>query len=61
MNENDFLAKVKKQLDEQSEPLDAATLSKLNQARQAALSQLHPQGSRFKQSWLPASGLVAAV
>lgn len=61
MNENDFLKKVKTQLDEQTEHLDAATLSKLNQSRQAALAQLQPRGHRLKQKWLPASGLVAAV
>jgi len=61
MSEKDFLNKVKKQLDEQSEHLDAATLSKLNQARQAALAQVNPKPSRLKNNWLPASGLAAAV
>jgi len=61
MSEKDFLNKLKKQLDEQSEQLDATTLSKLNRSRQAALAQASPQTSRMKQNWLPASGLAAAV
>jgi len=61
MNEKDFLHKVRARLDEESDHLDAATLSKLNQARQAALSQLNPQTLRKRKSWMPATGLVAAI
>ena len=61
MNEKEFLDKIKNQLNETSEHLDAATLSRLNQSRQAALNQLKPASSRLKQTWLPATGLAAAV
>jgi len=61
MNEDEFLDKARKQLDNKSDQLDAATLSRLNQARQAALAQLKPQQSRLKSRWIPVSGLAAAV
>jgi ferric-dicitrate binding protein FerR (iron transport regulator) len=44
-------------LDRSAENLDAATLSKLNRARQAALSQRHAAPRR----WLWGAGLAGAV
>ena len=37
MNEDEFISHVKKTLDQQTDALDGETLSKLNQARQAAI------------------------
>lgn len=56
MNDDDFLKQTKKTLDDSVESLDAATLSKLNQARQKALdSKRH---SNFFSGALPASGFA---
>jgi hypothetical protein len=46
MNEEQFLQKVRAELDTSEQSLDAATLSRLNQARQKALAQ------RSKKPWL---------
>lgn len=46
MNEEPFLQKVRAELDASEQSLDAATLSRLNQARQKALAQ------RNKKPWL---------
>ncbi|MGI9237572.1 MAG: hypothetical protein ACR2QZ_09260 [Woeseiaceae bacterium] len=62
MNEqrDTFEKKMKERFDESVEALDAATLSKLNQGRHAALAQL--QGPRRQWSrWMPATGAVAAI
>lgn len=61
MNESDpksWLAEVRSRLDESTQSLDAATLSRLNQARQAALAQ--PQVRKLRAWWLPAAGLAAS-
>lgn len=61
MNEEQFLHKVRAELDASEQSLDAATLSRLNQARHKALAL------RTKRSWtiwLPAAvtaSLVAAL
>ncbi len=54
--------KAKELFDDSVERLDAATLSRLNQGRHAALDAL--QGSRPMAvwgSWVPATGVAAAV
>jgi len=66
MSEKDFLQKVNAHLDEQAEHLDAATQSRLNQARQRALEHVKSSeqdhmtdviaGTRFR--WLPASAMA---
>ena len=62
MREKDFINKIKSTLDQQADNLDAATLSRLNQSRQAALQQLEKKRHvKSWQLWVPASGLVAAV
>lgn len=62
-NDNDKFAKSAKQLfDNSVESLDAATLSKLNQGRQAALAEIST--STRAQRWLrwtPVTGLAAAA
>lgn len=62
MNEqrDPFEKKMKDRFDESVEALDAATLSKLNQGRHAALAQLQ-QPQRQWSRWMPATGAVAAV
>jgi hypothetical protein len=61
MNETDpqlWLAELRARLDESAQSLDAATLSRLNRARQAALAQ---RRSRVLRGWwLPAAGLAAS-
>lgn len=57
-----FAAQAKELFDNSVERLDAATLSKLNQRRQAALARVG--GARPSNAWLrwaPASGLAAAA
>lgn len=51
---------AKKAFDESVDSLDAATLSRLNRGRQAALAELQ-KPSRGWQQWMPATGLAAAV
>jgi hypothetical protein len=62
MNEPDpkqsWLADVRASLDESAHSLDAATLSRLNRARQAALVQRRSRGLRAL--WLPAAGLATS-
>ncbi len=58
INNNDFEKTVKHQIDSSVNDLDAATLSKLNQARQHALS--HSNESKLSySSWL--AGLFATA
>lgn len=61
MNEQNFIKKVTGQLDRETENLDAATLSRLNQGRQAALQQLRRKNPASRTVWMPATGLAAAV
>jgi hypothetical protein len=60
MNEFDkhgWLSRAKALLDESAEGLDAATLSRLNRARQSALSRARP---RAVQRWFLPTGLASA-
>jgi hypothetical protein len=60
MNEFDnqgWISQTRKLLDESADGLDAATLSQLNRARQAALSSARP---RPAQRWFLPAGLVSA-
>ncbi|MBT8098242.1 MAG: hypothetical protein KJO82_00760 [Gammaproteobacteria bacterium] len=60
--ERQFAEQSKALFDESVESLDAATLSKLNQGRQAALAEV--AGARAGTAWLrwaPAGGLAAAA
>ncbi|MBI3188807.1 MAG: DUF3619 family protein [Gammaproteobacteria bacterium] len=58
LDEEQFLQKVRKQLDESADSLDAATLSRLNQARQRALTQRAPRNWNL---WLPAAAMATVV
>jgi hypothetical protein len=60
MNEFDqdsWTSRARTLLDESAEGLDAATLSRLNRARQAALAQVRP---RAAQRWLLPAGMASA-
>jgi Protein of unknown function (DUF3619) len=60
MNEFDkdsWANRAKTLLDESAEGLDAATLSRLNRARQAAVAQVRP---RAAQRWFLPAGLASA-
>ena len=58
LNDEQFLQKVREQLNDSEQSLDAATLSRLNQARQKALAQRH----RFNWTlWLPAAAMATVV
>jgi hypothetical protein len=57
-----LLDTAKQLFDDSVEQLDAATLSKLNQARQQALSQVGQSAPRQAWSrWAPAGGIAAAA
>ena len=58
MNEEQFLQHVRTQLDASEQALDAATLSKLNQARQKALAQGNKSAWII---WLPAAATASIV
>ena len=60
---NEALAKRSKQLfDTSVESLDAATCSRLNRARQAALAEARPRpGFSTLTPWVPAAGVAAAA
>jgi hypothetical protein len=62
MNEPDdtFEKKAKVAFDASVDRLDAATLSRLNRSRQAALAELERRGRRWS-IWMPATGVAAAV
>ena len=55
-----FNKQAKASFDETVEQLDAATLSKLNRARHAALAEMQ-QPTRQWSRWMPATGVAAAV
>jgi hypothetical protein len=60
MNEfedHSWIHRTKVLLDESTEGLDAATLSRLNRARQAALARAHPRAVRH---WFLPAGLASA-
>ncbi len=57
-----FADKAKELFDDSVERLDAATLSQLNQRRQAALAEVSNKDSRVLWGrWLPAAGITAAA
>ncbi len=62
MNEQDdtFDKKVKATFDASVDELDAATLSKLNRGRQAALAELERPRHQWSR-WMPATGVAAGV
>ena len=57
-----FADQAKELFDDSVERLDAATLSQLNQRRQAALADVASKDSRVLWGrWLPAAGVTAAA
>jgi hypothetical protein len=52
---------AKDAFDKSVDGLDAATLSRLNRGRQAALAELAHPPARLWLAWLPATGVAAAV
>lgn len=57
-----FEAQAKELFDDSVERLDAATLSQLNQRRQAALAEASSADSSVQWGrWLPAAGVTAAA
>ena len=53
---------AKAMFDDSVERLDAATLSKLNQGRQAALAEMASESSSRQWSrWMPVTGMAAAA
>lgn len=57
-----FASEAKDLFDDSVERLDAATLSQLNQRRQAALAEVGTRDSRVQWGrWLPAAGVTAAA
>ncbi len=57
-----FEDRAKELFDDSVERLDAATLSQLNQRRQAALAEVSSDGNRVHWGrWLPAAGVTAAA
>jgi len=58
-----FEQRARKLFDDSVDELDAATLSKLNQARQQALAELGDTASAHGrwQRWMPAAGVAAAL
>jgi ferric-dicitrate binding protein FerR (iron transport regulator) len=61
-NDKEFVDTAKQSFDASVEQLDAATLSKLNQARQRALSHARQPSRRYAWSRMaPAAGIAAAA
>ena len=61
-NEDQVTRQAKELFDESVEQLDAATLSRLNRARQRALAEVDPavrQGQWLR--WVPVTGVAAAA
>lgn len=57
-----FEEQAKRAFDDSVERLDAATLSRLNQGRQAALASARPDSRDRRWSlWAPAAGVTAAA
>lgn len=60
--DKELLDTARKLFDDSVEQLDAATLSKLNQARQRALAELGQTTPRYAWSrWAPAAGIATAA
>lgn len=55
-----FAVQAKKRFDESVDNLDAATRSRLNRSRQAALAEVRTSGNRWV-AWAPAAGVAAAA
>jgi hypothetical protein len=61
-DDDTLTAHAKAAFDDSVERLDAATLSKLNQGRQAALAELsNSRSARRWLRWMPATGVAAAA
>jgi hypothetical protein len=60
VTDEEFNNRAKRDFDASVEKLDAATLSRLNQARHAALAELQ-QPTRQWSRWVPAAGVAAAA
>ncbi len=61
-NNEQFEGRAKALFDDSVDKLDAATLSKLNQGRQAALDEIRASGRRGQWvRWAPATGVAAAA
>ena len=58
--DEEFASNLKETFDESVDALDAATLSRLNRSRHAALAELAEPRKR-RRSWMPAAGMAAAV
>jgi hypothetical protein len=56
-----FADKTGKALEQANEDLDAATLSRLNQARQTALAELEAPRFASGKRWIPATAVAASV
>lgn len=63
MNEEQFLQKIRTELDASEQSLDAATLSKLNQARQKALAHSKKPAwpPAYKSGWIPAAATASVM
>ncbi len=59
-SDEDFGRQAKEAFDASVDRLDAATLSKLNRGRQAALAELDRPVRQWSR-WVPATGVAAAV
>ena len=59
-SDEEFSREAKEAFDASVEKLDAATLSKLNRGRHAALAELHVPTRRWSR-WMPATGVAAAL
>lgn len=59
-SDEEFSREAKEAFDASVERLDAATLSKLNRGRHAALAELHAPTRRWWR-WMPATGVAAAL
>ena len=62
-SDRQFAEQAKALFDESVDGLDAASQSKLNQARQAAVAELGSDAVRFGRwhQWVPATGVAAAA
>ncbi len=58
-DEEEFTDRVKAKLDQTADPLDANTLTRLQQIRLAALARAETE--KRPRSWLPVGGVLAAT
>ena len=59
-NDDELIARAQREVDREVEGLDAATRTRLNAARRAALAELDAPRHGFAQAWIPV-GAAAAV